>query len=160
PPDPPVAVPGVPSGSIAEIVAGNSLSYDEGVQCLRLAGTPLASAVYCWGDDAGGALGADAPDLFRAWADVNVTGATSLTTAQSSTGAVLSDGSAVYWGTSYTFGGNPAPTPQTITNLGMANKAIHDNDSERAAYVVQTTGAPTLIEEGAAMPTSRLLASG
>ena len=150
-----------PAGTVAEIAVGSSLAYDKGLQCLRLGAVPLASGVLCWGDDAGGALGADAPHLFRHATSVpNVAGVTSLTTAQSSTHVVMADGSAAFWGTSYTFFNGVALSPHLLGFLGNANRTVVDNDSERAAYILQQSGVPTLIVQGTATPTARLLASG
>jgi alpha-tubulin suppressor-like RCC1 family protein len=150
-----------PPGMVAEIAVGHSLGYDLGLQCLRLSGVPLASSVYCWGDDLGGALGANAPEIVRQPTDVpGVTAAASISTAQSSSFAVLADGSVVLWGTAYNFAGQPSPMPQTLGALGKNNVKMFNNDSEHAAYVTQKSGPTLFFEQGTAVPGTRLFSTG
>ena len=71
---PPVSLlPGPPTGMVVEIAAGPSYGYENGVQCLRLAGSPLTGRIWCWGDDGYGALGAGATEDLRAYTDAGIT---------------------------------------------------------------------------------------
>jgi alpha-tubulin suppressor-like RCC1 family protein len=161
PPNPAAQMTGQPAGTTVEVAAGAGLDYDTGLQCLRLAGTPLGTGVHCWGDDEGGALGADAPDQIRHATDVpNLTGVASVTTAQSSSYVVHNDGTAAFWGTAYGFAGSPQLAPKTLSLLGNGNRIIHDHDAVRSAYIPQQSGAPTLIDNGLFTPTARLLSGG
>ena len=144
-PEPPQPVPGQPAGAVAELAAGYGDSYLGDLQCLRLAGVPLEDSVCCWGDDGGGALGAGAPEHFTAPVEVEgLSNAAAIFASQTSTSAVLSDGSAVVWGTAHGVLDMPAPSPQPIGFLGDNNAAIHSNDVTMDAYVLKTGGAAAL----------------
>jgi alpha-tubulin suppressor-like RCC1 family protein len=161
PPQLPQAVTQLPAGTIAEIAVGFGLSYDATLQCLRLEGATLADKVYCWGDDLAGALGAGAPENFRAPQAVPViSGATALSTAQQSTSVVLGSGAVAYWGLSSTLEGIGTKTPKVVGTLGNDNAQVSTNDIARRAYVIKKTGALTLLDTGLFLQNQRLQKSG
>ena len=161
PPQLPSPVPSLPAGKIVEIAAGYSLSYGIGLQCLRLGGSPIAGNVHCWGDDLGGALGADSPENFRTPQSVpTVTGAASVSASHSSTTVVLQSGAVVTWGETSAFPGVASLSPHTISFLGNDNDTAHTHDTSRLGFVVKKTGALTLFDTGMLLSGERLLASG
>jgi alpha-tubulin suppressor-like RCC1 family protein len=160
---PPVATPlaGAPPGMAVEVSAGYADQYGQGIECLRLAGSSLSSSVYCWGDDAYGALGADAPDLFRTPQVVPVTGSVAHLSADAwSTSALMADGSIQVWGTAYGLHGVPTTGPTTIGFLGNDNAGVETDDANHRAYVVKKSGALVLLAGAMPAPGARLLTTG
>ncbi|MFO0758603.1 MAG: hypothetical protein U0359_19070 [Byssovorax sp.] len=160
PPDIPGPVGNLPQGKIVELGVGYGLSYGRGLQCIRLAGAPLASHVYCWGDDLAGALGANSPGDFRAPQVVpGITTAASLSTSQVTTSVVLANGAVTYWGLGNTLDGIGSKTPTMVNTAGNDNARVTINDSGGYAYIVKKTGALTYLNGGQFMPGERLLKS-
>ncbi|MFT3772425.1 MAG: hypothetical protein QM820_44085 [Minicystis sp.] len=161
PPPAPTPIPGQPAGTVVEIEAGYARSYAAGLQCLRLQGGSLGSSVYCWGDDLLGALGAGGPDLLRTPQMIpNLPAVATLATGESSTTAVLEDGSVRMWGVSEGLYGQQVSTPKVIGFLGNDNAAVTTNDLAERAYVRKKSGSLVLLTFATPTPGQRLLSTG
>jgi alpha-tubulin suppressor-like RCC1 family protein len=159
-PDIPSAVMNPPQGAIAELAVGWGRPYGHDLQCIRMAGQPLSTGVYCWGDDYGGALGAGAPEVYPKPVQVmGVTGVKALSTGQYSTSVTLSDGSVMLWGAAEALLDDTG-TPQPVDFLGTDNVIARTNDVERVAYVLKQGGSAQLWDQQVSSPGKRLLASG
>jgi alpha-tubulin suppressor-like RCC1 family protein len=157
PPTLPTPIPGQPLGTVAEVAVGYALTYGVGYQCLRLAGSPLATRVHCWGDDLAGALGAGSPSNFRTPQQVpGISGTTMLSTAQRSTSVVMGDGAVRYWGLSAALDGVGFKSPTQVGSLGNDNARVSTNDTAYQAYVVKKTGALVLVDFGVPTANQRL----
>ena len=143
----PVTVTGVPAGTVAELTVGYPSRYQSALQCLRLAGVPFASSVYCWGDDYGGSLGIGGPEYLTTPEDVTglPLGATSLTTGDSTTSVVLTDGSAWFWGNSGTYDGLTRAKPFALVDLGQDNVMLRSDDTAGEGYALKVGGAPVAL---------------
>jgi alpha-tubulin suppressor-like RCC1 family protein len=151
-PPKPTPISGQPAGTVVEIAAGYGFSYHADYQCLRMAAAQIAGSVYCWGDDGNGALGNGAKDAVTTPVTVpGVTGATSLTTAQSSTSTVVG-GAVVFWGWARGLDPNDpisvTATPQTSTAYGTDNTLVRTNDVEGSAYLLKQSKAPVVLTYG------------
>jgi alpha-tubulin suppressor-like RCC1 family protein len=161
PPPLPSGVPSLPSGKIVEIASGYSFSYALGLQCLRLAGASIAGNVYCWGDDFGGALGADAPENFRTPQVVpTIATATSLASSHNSTSVVLANGTVAAWGQTSAYPGAASLSPHTISVLGSGNARASTHDASRLAFVVKSAGPLAIYDIGVPQPGARILKAG
>jgi alpha-tubulin suppressor-like RCC1 family protein len=161
PPPMPTTVPGPPSGTVVELSAGRARNYARGLQCLRVAGAPLATTVYCWGDDTFGAVGIDAPDIFRApQAVTGLSGVATLSAGAFSTVSVQTDGTVRAWGVPRGLLSQTSPVPKAIGFLGNDNAAVTTNDFSNRAYAVKKTGALVLLADAAPSPGQRLAGAG
>lgn len=157
----PVSVPGLPQGDVAELAEGQGFDYGTRTRCLRLAGVPMAAAVYCWGDDQFGALGAGALEYYRTPQDVpGIATATSLSTSQMSTTAVLADGSVRFWGYAPGLSFDDSASPVQALLLGEDNTAVTTVDHWAQAYALKTSSGPWLFDHAAPAIGGNLLASG
>ncbi len=151
----PNPVSGVPSGTIAEIRVGFGQQYGSAVQCLRLASAnaaddALTNNVFCWGDDAYGALGFGGPEYLPTEVSLpsfSTHPVTSLTTGSKSVSVVLGDGSAWFWGLSGAFVDSAVPTttPLELLDLAKNNVAIHSDDYDSEGYAIKSGAAPATL---------------
>jgi len=154
----PTAITGQPPGMVAEIASGLGGSYDSPLQCLRLALPSIVPAVYCWGDDASGALGIGSPEnLGVATAVPNISNVTSLEAAQQATTVVLATGSASFWGQTSAFSQLQQNTPQSIGFLGTDNLRVRTMDTAFDAYALKKGGALGFSYDAALAPGQDLL---
>ncbi len=159
-PPPPQPIPDPPAGMVAEIAVGRSFRYGADLQCLRLAGQPISSAVYCWGDNIAGGLGAGGPDEFPAPLVVTgVTGAATVSASQYATSVVLADGTTRVWGTARGFFSGVIPAPPVSGMFGTGNALVRSNDPYNSGYLLKQTGALQYREEGFIVPNGRLVGS-
>lgn len=158
----PAVVPEQPAGVVVEIAAGHGLWEDgAGLTCLRLTGAPLAGRVYCWGDDAGYALGAGAPASFRTPEQVpGVIDAKTISASHQSSSVTSGDGRVTYWGLTASFDSQGSTSPKAVNGLGTDNAVVTSNDVARRVYARKNSGALTLLDTGVAQPGARLLKSG
>jgi alpha-tubulin suppressor-like RCC1 family protein len=160
-PPPPSPIPDPPAGTVAEIAVGRSFRYGADLQCLRLAGQPLSAAVYCWGDNIAGGLGAGGPDQFPAPETLpSLPPVATVRASQYATSVVLQDGSARVWGTARGFFAGTVPAPPATGMFGTDNAAVRANDPYNSGYVLKQTGALQYREEGFLVPNGRLAGSG
>ncbi len=157
----PVAVPGVPAGDVVELAEGQGFEYGRQLRCLRLGGVPIASAVYCWGNDQFGALGSGSPEYYSTPEDIaGITTAASLSCSQESTAVVLADGSALLWGYAPGLTFVDSASPQQAVLLGTDNVAVTTVDYAAQAYALKTGGGTWFFDEAMPQPAGNLLASG
>ena len=155
PPSSLAAIASQPAGTVIEVASGGSRSYD-GFNCLRILG-PVASHVYCWGDDVDGELGTGAPEDVTTPASPSLSGQAALLTAgTSSTTAVLTTGAVALWGEPGALTTSTASTPATAGFLGTDNVIIRTFDELSRAYVVKKSGAPLLLSSTQSYPGTRL----
>jgi hypothetical protein len=89
-----------------------------------------------------------------------VNNVSALSTAQSSTLAVLADGSIDFWGASQGFSSALVATPTSLPTLGTGNAGAWSNDTMGTAYVRKMGGALLYLDNAVPMMGAGLAASG